>query len=266
MILRRLFMLIGLLAVCCAALLIGWLWRPAPPPKAPLVVGALPTPCRDETFEGVAYAICAVDPHVYSIVIARADAQGEAYGSLTRFDRAMADKGAPVLLAMNAGMYHEGLGPVGLLVENGRQEAPLNTAAGEGNFFLKPNGVFFVRPDGSAGVLETGAYAAFHPDAAYATQSGPMLVIAGRLHPRFEPNGTSRYIRNGVGVRADGTVMLAISRMPVSLGGFARLFRDQLSCPNALFLDGAISSLSDGERMLIGGKDPVGPILAVRAK
>ena len=67
-------------------------------------------------------------------------------------------------------------------------------------------------------------------------------------------------------MRADGTVVLAVSRSPVSLGSFARLFRDRLSCPNALFLDGAISSLSDGERMLIGGKDPVGPILAVREK
>jgi uncharacterized protein YigE (DUF2233 family) len=126
--------------------------------------------------------------------------------------------------------------------------------------------VFFVRPDGSAGVLETGAYAAAPPDVAYATQSGPMLVIEGQIHPRFEPNGTSRFIRNGVGVRADGTVMLAISRQPVSLGSFARLFRDALDCPNALFLDGAISTLSDGERTLIGGKFPVGPILAVRGK
>lgn len=149
------------------------------------------------------------------------------------------------------------------LASSSRTKAPLNTADGEGNFFLKPNGVFFVRTDGSAGVLETGAYAAAHPEVAYATQSGPMLVIDGKVHPRFEPDGTSRFIRNGVGVRADGTVMLAISRSQVSLGSFARLFRDMLGCPNALFLDGAISSLSDGGRTLIGGKFPVGPILAV---
>ena len=264
---RSLIAALAFFVAAVALLLAGLLlWRPVPAPKPPLVVGELPAICRDTGFEGVPYAVCEIDPHRHAVVLARADGNGKPYGSLQAFDTVMTAKGTPVLLAMNAGMYHKGLGPVGLFVEDGRQETPLNTAEGEGNFFLKPNGVFFVRPDGSAGVLETGAYAAAHPDVAYATQSGPMLVIDGAIHPRFEENGSSRYIRNGVGVRADGTVVLAISRSPVSLGSFARLFRDRLSCPNALFLDGAISSLSDGERMLIGGKDPVGPILAVREK
>ncbi len=264
---RRFLPVLAALIAISAALFAGWLWlRPAPPPKPPLVIGELPKICRDLSFEGVPYAVCEIDPQAYSIIIARADAQGTAYGSLEKFDKAMRANGTPVLLAMNAGMYHEGLGPVGLLVEDGRQETPLNTADGEGNFFLKPNGVFFVRPDGSTGVLEAGVYAATHPEVAYATQSGPMLVIDGNIHPRFEPNGTSRYIRNGVGARADGAVVLAISRVEVSLGSFARLFRDELACPNALFLDGAISTLSNGERILIGGKFPVGPILAVIAK
>lgn len=258
--------LLALLAVG-AALFAGRLWlRPAPSPKPPLVVGELPKTCRDLSFEGVPHAVCEIDPKAYSIIVARTDAQGVAYGSLDKFDMAMAEKATPVLLAVNGGMYHEGLGPVGLYVEDGRQETPLNTAIGEGNFFLKPNGVFFVRPDGSAGVLETGAFAEARAQVAYATQSGPMLVIEGQIHPRFEPDGTSRFVRNGVGVRADGAMVLAISRQPVSLGSFARLFRDALSCPNALFLDGAISTLSDGERTLIGGKYPVGPILAVREK
>ncbi|MGN6536683.1 MAG: phosphodiester glycosidase family protein [Mesorhizobium sp.] len=256
---------VGLLAV--AAAIFFW---PRPAPKLPLVVGELPPFCRDLSFEGVVHAVCELDPKGYAVFVARADAGGKPYGSIQAFDKAVAAKGAPVQLAMNAGMYHDGLGPVGLFVEDGRQETPLNRADGEGNFFLKPNGVFFVRKDGSAGVMETAAYTAAHPggdpDIAYATQSGPMLVIDGKVHPRFEPDGASRFIRNGVGVRGDGTVILAISRQPVSLGSFARLFKDELACPNALFLDGAISTLSDGERILVGGKDPVGPILAVRAK
>jgi uncharacterized protein YigE (DUF2233 family) len=254
--------------VAAVALLFAGLlqWRPVQAPKPPFVVGELPAICRAIGFEGVPYAVCEIDPQRHAIVLAREDGDGKPYGSLRAFDIAMTAKGTPVQLAMNAGMYHEGLGPVGLFVEDGRKETPLNTAEGEGNFFLKPNGVFFLRKDGSAGVVETDAYAAAHPDPLYATQSGPMLVIDGAVHPRFEENGSSRYVRNGVGVRANGTVVLAISRSPVSLGSFARLFRDRLSCPNALFLDGAISSLSDGERTLIGGTDPVGPILAVREK
>lgn len=254
--------LAGLATVGVAAAL---LW-PRPAPKPPVVVGALPPFCRDIAFEGVVHVACVFDPKAYDIFVARADSAGKAYGSLQAFDAAMRAQGRPVLLSMNGGMYHEGFGPVGLHVEAGMADAPLNLADGEGNFFLKPNGVFFVRPDRNAGVMETVAYAAARPPVAYATQSGPMLVVEGQIHPRFEPDGTSRFIRNGVGVRADGTVVLAISRQPVSLGSFARLFRDRLGCPDALFLDGAISSLSDGERILVGGKFPVGPILAVRRR
>lgn len=93
-----------------------------------------------------------------------------------------------------------------------------------------------------------------------------MLVIDGALHPAFDTNGTSLKSRNGVGVRADGTAVFAISRGPVSFGRFARLFRDQLGCPNALFLDGAVSTLADDGAVLVGGGYPAGPIVAVLAK
>lgn len=262
--LKTRFFAMGLIAVAALAAA-ALLWK-RPPAKPPLVVGELPALCRDMSFEGVAYVVCEIDPRTHRLTVARTDAGGKPYGSLEAFDKAMAAAGKPVLLAMNAGMYHEGLGPVGLFVENGRQETPLNTGNAEGNFFLKPNGVFFIGKDERAGVLETNAYAAARLDVAFATQSGPMLVIDGQLHPRFEADGLSRYIRNGVGVRADGIVVLAISRGPVSLGSFGRLFKNTLACPNALFLDGDISALSDGNRMIVGGKRPVGPILAVSEK
>ncbi|KQZ13126.1 hypothetical protein ASD44_02840 [Mesorhizobium sp. Root554] len=252
---------LGLVAVAAAAFL-----GKRPPAKPSLVAGELPALCRDKSFEGVAYVVCEIDPRTHRITVARTDADGKPYGSLEAFGKAMAATGKPVLLAMNAGMYHEGLGPVGLFVDNAQEEAPLNTADAKGNFFLKPNGVFFVGKDGRAGVLETSAYATAKLDVAFATQSGPMLVIDGQLHPRFEADGLSRYTRNGVGVRGDGMVVLAISRGPVSLGSFGRLFKDTLACPNALFLDGDISALSDGRRMIVGGKRPVGPILAISEK
>lgn len=82
----------------------------------------------------------------------------------------------------------------------------------------------------------------------------------------FEPDGASRYIRNGVGVDGQNRIVLAISRKPVSLGSFARLFRDELDCRNALFLDGAISTLTAGGQTVIGGKHPAGLILTVFAR
>jgi uncharacterized protein YigE (DUF2233 family) len=255
-----------LIAILLAAIAIVW-WprRPEPPPL--VIGGELPAPCRNVAFEAVTYVVCEIDLRRYNLAVFRAGADGKPFGSLEAFDKAMAGEGRPVLLAMNGGMYHEDLSPVGLLVENGSEKSPLNLADDEGNFFLKPNGVFLVgKDDGKAAVVESNAYAAAKPDVAFATQSGPMLVIDGQIHPRFEPNGTSRYIRNGVGVRDENTVVLAISRSEVSFGNFARLFRDALQCRNALFLDGAVSALSDGKRMIVGGKYPAGPIISVSAK
>ncbi|UDL91085.1 phosphodiester glycosidase family protein [Mesorhizobium sp. PAMC28654] len=257
--------LAGLLTVVLVVSLALIWWRS--PVRAPLVVGGeLPGPCRSLDFEAVPYVVCEIDPRGYDVAVFLKGNDGKAFGSLETFDSAMSEQGRPVLLSMNAGMYHEDLAPVGLLVENGQEVAPLNPADGAGNFFLKPNGVFMIGKDGKAAVMETTAFAAAKPEAMFATQSGPMLVIDGQIHPRFEENGTSRFIRNGVGVRVDGTIVLAISRSQVSLGSFARLFRDALQCPNALFFDGAISALSDGSRMIVGGKFPAGPIIAVTAK
>lgn len=245
--------------------------QPSPPAQQPVpqplpARSALPEPCRDFTFEAVAYVVCEVDLRRYSLSLNRLDATARPYGSVAKFTEAMRAAGTPVKIAMNAGMYHKDLSPVGLFIENGHEEAPLNRDDAEGNFFLKPNGVFYVGTDGKASVLETEAFAAAKPAVAHATQSGPMLVIDGALHPRFEPNGSSRYIRNGVGVRDPDTVVLAISRNEVSLGSFARLFRDALGCRNALFFDGAVSTLSDGTDRIVGGSFPAGPIVAVHKK
>ncbi|MGX5848972.1 phosphodiester glycosidase family protein [Mesorhizobium sp. PL10] len=254
--------LIAILVV--ATSFIWWPKRPEPPP---LVIGGdLPAPCRNVAFEAVTYVVCEIDLRADSIGVFHAAADGKPFGSLEAFDKAMAGEGRPVLLSMNGGMYHEDLSPVGLLIESGIEKSPLNLAGAEGNFFLKPNGIFLLGKDGKAAVMESSAYAAARPDVAFATQSGPMLVIDGALHPRFETNGSSRYIRNGVGVRDENTVVLAISRSDVSFGSFARLFRDALGCRNALFLDGAVSALSDGMRMIVGGKYPAGPIISVSVK
>ncbi|MDH6229664.1 uncharacterized protein YigE (DUF2233 family) [Mesorhizobium soli] len=257
----------ALVVLGCIAAVAFWPKRkPVRPVVAPLVAVALPAPCRDLSFEGTDHIVCEIDLRSYDIGLFHKDADGKPYRALKNFDAAMSGQGRQPVLSMNAGMYHEDLSAVGLLVEDGRQTSPIELASGIGNFFMKPNGVFSIRANGTAAITESAAYAAAPPVDAFATQSGPLLVIDGRLHPRFEENGTSRYIRNGVGVRDPHTVVLAISRQPVSFGSFGRLFRDGLQCPNALYFDGAISALSNGKDMIIGGASPVGPILAVFAK
>ncbi|MGJ8570759.1 MAG: phosphodiester glycosidase family protein [Hoeflea sp.] len=225
-----------------------------------------PDICEETVFEGARAILCVVDPKTQGIALAYRGPGGQPYGSVANFVAASTDNGRVPVLAMNSGMYHADMEPVGLYVENGKELSPLNTGDDFGNFFLKPNGVFFLRADGHAGIMETTAYAEAGIAPAFATQSGPMLVIDGAIHPRFRPDGTTKYIRNGVGVGADGTVVLAITRDPVSLGSFARLFRDVANCPNALFFDGAVSSLAWGTQMEIDAGEPAGPIVAVFGK
>ena len=153
---------------------------------------------------------------------------GQPYGYLSSLPQSL-DKHSSLLFATNAGMYDPDCTPVGLYVENGRELVRANTKAGPGNFHMRPNGVLYVAAE-SAGVLETGSFLKQKPRSDFATQSRTMLVINGRLHPRFARNGGSQKYRTGVGSREPSTLVFAISEGEVSFGEFARLFRDKLRC------------------------------------
>ena len=131
-------------------------------------------------------------------------------------------------------------GPHPVLEHQGHR---LALTEGPGNFHLKPNGVFWQDDAGALRIDTSERYVALNAHPRFATQSGPMLVIDGALHPRFAADGASHYIRNGVGVLDEHTAYFVISDDAVSFGRFARFFRDGLHCRNALFLDGSVSSL-----------------------
>jgi uncharacterized protein YigE (DUF2233 family) len=163
---------------------------------------------------------------------------------------------------MNAGMYRSDFSPVGLFVSDGQQTAPLNTINGTGNFYLKPNGVFALTKDGAC-VIDSAAYPALRERVILATQSGPLLVLGGKLHPAFNTNSESRLIRNGVGVPSSEIALFVISEAPVNFYELATLFRDKLHCPDALFLDGTISSLHAPELKRSDFRTALGPIIGV---
>jgi uncharacterized protein YigE (DUF2233 family) len=151
--------------------------------------------------------------------------------------------------------------PIGYYVEDGAEQSALNRRKGPGNFHMQPNGVFYGDAAGWH-VTATDDFARARPDhVRFATQSGPMLLIEGKLHPDIAPNGTSLQIRNGVGVSEDGSAWFAISDQPVSFGRFARLFANQLRCRNALFLDGMVSRLWDPVAQRRDAGAAIGPIV-----
>ena len=165
-----------------------------------------------------------------------------------------------VAFAMNAGMFDDAGAPIGLFVEDGRTVRAINRRAGGGNFHLMPNGVFLIRKDGHAQVVTSAAYKPA-PDIAFATQSGPMLVIDGALHPKFNADGPSRYVRNAVGIGPDGKPLFVITTDVVSFGKLARFFRDRLKVKNALYLDGSVSSLWDPANGRMDDFTDLGPII-----
>ena len=218
--------------------------------------------CAAQAFEGNAYVICRFDLGQDRLALYNLGPDGQPYGSFAALEKALKAQGKSLAFAMNAGMYDQKLKPIGLFVEAGQQLKKINRRDGPGNFHLKPNGVFYIE-GGRGGVMETEAYvkSAMRPD--YASQSGPMLVVDGRIHPKFSVDGESRQRRNGVGMVDEHVMVFAISEGHVNFHSFARLFRDHLRCANALFLDGAISSLYAQELDRSDGFVSLGPIVGL---
>jgi uncharacterized protein YigE (DUF2233 family) len=244
----------ALCATLAAALL--WLWA---------VTGASAADsCSPTRFEGSGFVVCVFDPARDDLRLFWRGPNRKPYGGFSAIEETLKSQKRELVFAMNGGMFEKNFSPVGLYIEDGRQLQRPDTRAGGSNFHLRPNGIFWIGK-GVAGVTETARYLADPPEALYATQSGPMLVLEGHIHPKIMPTGTSEKLRNGVGVRSDGTVVFAISDSPVTFDTFARLFRDALACPNALFLDGSVSSLYAPELARDDELAPLGPIIGIVA-
>lgn len=232
--------------------------KPSPKPK-PTVAQS---PCKRVNFEGVLLTHCIADPAKHRI----ATALGPPYRSFAALAAGLGEKAKSVAFAVNGGMFGDDGNPIGYYVEAGERLKTLNRADGGGNFHLKPNGVFF----GSGGQWRVMTSDDFYDEVAdrpeFGTQSGPMLVIAGKLHPEFAAEGPSKLIRNGVGVDAAGRAHFVLSEAPVSFGRFARYFRDRAKTANALYLDGSVSALWNPATNRRDESVPLGPLIVVTNK
>lgn len=191
------------------------------------------------TFRGATYIVLRVDLRAALVKVLWKDPAGRPYGSLEQAHRQL---GGDLLALTNAGIYSESHTPEGLHVEEGATLSPLNLNGGEGNFYLRPNGVFYVAEDG-AGIIESERLQSLsgRADVREATQSGPLLVSDGEVNQALRPDSRSLYVRNGIGVKSPEEVYVVISEGEVNLYDFASVFKERLSCRDALYLDGCVS-------------------------
>ena len=165
--------------------------------------------------------------------------KGEHFKNADNLISWLKSKNKKLLFSTNGGMYKKDNSPQGLFIENKIVKSEIDTSNGNGNFYLKPNGVFYLTTDKNPMICKTEDFVN-NGKIKYATQSGPMLVINGEIHTAFKKNSTNLNIRNGVGILPNNQVVFAISKKEINFYDFAEYFKN-LGCKNALYLDGFVS-------------------------
>jgi uncharacterized protein YigE (DUF2233 family) len=170
------------------------------------------------------------------------DNDGNIFRNIENLRKYTETNGRKLRFAMNGGMYQENNKPLGLFIQNQKTITPLNTREeANGNFYLKPNGVFYITTAKKAFITLTQNFKS-DEQIKFATQSGPMLVIEGEINPVFKQNSDNLNIRNGVCVLDDSKIVFVISERQVNFYDFAAHFKN-LGCRDALYLDGFVSRI-----------------------
>jgi uncharacterized protein YigE (DUF2233 family) len=185
------------------------------------------------------YICYVVNPKKQKLALYWKDEKQINFGSLQNLKQWLHKNNDELLFATNGGMYKKDHSPQGLFIENYKIKTAIDTSLGSGNFYMKPNGVFYITSDNKAFVVKTEDFKN-NSKVKFATQSGPMLLIDGAIHSSFNKASTNLNIRNGVGILPNNEVIFAMSKKEVSFYEFADFFKKK-GCLNALYLDGFVS-------------------------
>ena len=209
--------------------------------------------------------LCKIDPSKDTVRTFWRDTDGTFFGSIAKVVSRIHQRGERLVCASNAGIFGKDLRPLGLYAENGLVLRRINTRKdGYGNFYLQPNGVFWLTQDGAAIASTDEVQSSFEqiaPQIKFATQSGPILFQADQINPLFAPGSENRVIRNAICVKSTSQIVLAKSRYPINFYEFSVALRDDVGCHDGLFLDGSVSELYPFEGRLIGTE--FGPMIGV---
>ncbi len=211
------------------------------------------------------YEVVRVDPDIHQITLHwKNPSTNQPFKTINHLITSLEKDGHTIIAVTNAGIFEPDLVPTGLYVEQSIELHPINLEDGYGNFYLKPNGVFFVSND-RYGIMESSRFSEQALDVAYALQSGPLLIEDQQVHPAFTLGSKNCRLRSGIGVTSDGHAVIAISNGAVNFHDFAIWYRDIIKADHALYLDGAISELFTKGRP-ISSKESFASFLAVTLK
>ncbi|MFZ4930401.1 phosphodiester glycosidase family protein [Chryseobacterium sp. Mn2064] len=220
------------------------------------------TCCKEKITYEDDFVIFKTDPQKENIKFYWKNTNHTILGSIGHLKKEIETRNEKLLFAMNGGMFEPDSSPKGLYIENFKILKPIDTARqGSGNFYLPPNGIFYLARNHKAGITVTQNYRQ-NNDIQYATQSGPMLLMNGTINPIFNKDSKNLNIRNGVGILENGEVVFVMSKKEVNFYNFARLFKE-LGCKDALYLDGYVSRAYLPEKNWIQTDGNFGVIIGV---
>jgi uncharacterized protein YigE (DUF2233 family) len=194
---------------------------------------------QQDQSENKIFQIVRVSPKTHEVLIVKDDNSGERHASIGSVLDVLQNK--KMALITNGGIFKPDFQPEGLYVHNSVEEVGINTKKGEGNFYMRPGGVFSVR-DGRFFVETLAQFQGKEIKPEEATQSGPMLILGGEINPRFNPDSNSKRLRSGVGVSSSGSAIFVISKREVTFFEFAAFLKEN-GAIDALYLDGVISKM-----------------------
>lgn len=226
------------------------------------------------TFKGNKYRVFRANQKEHDVLIWNNPGQG-INSTIKNICATLLEKKDTPLMITNGGMYMPDFSAQGLLVVNRQKKHEIDTLKTNNklNFYLYPNGIFFIDTTGQYGILSTQDYQKKFSTRLpkYATQSGPLLINKGSFNINMSLHSTNDNIRSGVGINGKGELYFLISDTPVNFYDFSIVFSDLFGCKQALYLDGAISKMyinekSKKELPKIDPDGQFGPMISITKK
>ncbi len=194
---------------------------------------------QNRNIENDAFISHVIDLNKQNLKFYWKDDKGDLFRNFNNLKKWVNSKNESLIFAMNGGMYKKDRSPQGLFIEKGVLKSKIDTLQnGYGNFYLQPNGIFYITNKNKGVICKTTNFKIEGVE--YATQSGPLLLIDGKIHHKFRNGSKNLNIRNGVGILSNGSLIFAMSKNKINFYDFATYFKN-LGCKNALYLDGFVS-------------------------